>query len=313
MNTQILGQEEAIEICARALTHPTHLFFYGAHGMGKTSLAVDFLDSYALLHDITPRDPKYFLFLTADVDRGIHTIRAKLADFTRGAQNRPGVLRWVFLDDADSLPEVSQQALRRPMEQYNHLTCFIFATKSSECLIPALQSRCQPVRIYPVNLQNHMQTILDRMKYTITDEQVLHWLISTSLSSIAELQSKIQLLQWIAPENPTYEEARQICATHDYEKIIHLVRAICSHDVNEIYTQMSNLWQNGMSFEDILHAVHNTSDLYFVLDSKSQEHLYTFLVTGWAYHAQSRCSFLDLLCCLMDSGLLTPKPLSVAL
>ena len=161
MNTQILGQEEAIEICTRALTHPTHLFFYGAHGMGKTTLAADFLDTYARLNNIEPRDPNYFLFLTADVDRGIHTIRAKLADFTRGAQHRPGILRWVFLDDADSLPEVSQQALRRPMEQYNHLTCFIFATKSSECLIPALQSRCQPVRIYPVNLQNHMQTIYE--------------------------------------------------------------------------------------------------------------------------------------------------------
>jgi hypothetical protein len=66
---------------------------------------------------------------------------------------------------------------------------------------------------------------------------------------------------------------------------------------------LANLWQNGMSFEDILHAVQQTADLYFVLPSHAQERLYTFLVTGWAYHAQSRCSFLDLLCCSSDSGL----------
>jgi len=31
-----------------------------------------------------------------------------------------------------------------------------------------------------------------------------------------------------------------------------------------------------------------------------------FLVTGWSYHAQSRCSFLDILGCAMDVGLLDP-------
>jgi hypothetical protein len=304
MQTQIIAQDEAVQICEQALKQPTHMLLFGHHGLGKTTLAFDFLDSYARIHNIPLRDPDTFLLLTADQDRGIHTVRAKLADFTRGVPKQPGVVRWVLIDDADTLPEVSQQALRRPMEQYAHLTCFIFVAYSSECLIHALQSRCQPVRFIPVPIGIHINILLERMKYSIKNEDVKSWLSATSLSSIAEFIRMTEVLSWIAPTNPTVQDAKDICSTHDYDKILPLVRAICYNNPTELYHTLGVLWQNGMSFEDILHAVQQTADLYFVLDSTSQERLYRFLVTGWAYHAQSRCSFLDLLCCSADSGLL---------
>ena len=304
METKIIGQQDAVKICERALTHPTHLFFYGLHGFGKTTLAFDFFDNYAKLHGIELRDPDFFLFLTADQDRGIHTVRAKLADFVRGSVKKKGVTRWVLIDDADTLPEVSQQALRRPMEQYAHLTCFLFIANSSECLIHALQSRCQPVRFVPVPVMLYIDTLLNRLDYKIENESVRNWLGASSLSSVAEFNRMAEVLKWIAPESPTVQDAKEICSTHDYEKIIPLVRAISYNQSDNLYNTLANLWQNGMSFEDILHAVQQTADLYFVLPSESQERLYTFLVTGWAYHAQSRCSFLDLLCCSQDANLL---------
>lgn len=304
MQTQILAQDEALAICNKALDSPTHMFFYGLHGLGKTTLAFDFLDSYARKHGIDPRDPDFFLLLTADQDRGIHTVRAKLADFTKGLAKKPGVLRWVLIDDADTLPEVSQQALRRPMEQYAHLTCFLFIAHSSECLIHALQSRCQPVRFVPVPVMLHIDTILTRLNYTIKDTAVRSWLGAACLSSVAEMKMMAETLKWIAPDAPTVQDAKDICSTHDYDKILPLAKAICYNQPDNVYTHLGNLWQNGMSFEDILHAIQQTADLYLVLSSESQERLYTFLVTGWAYHAQSRCSFLDLLCCSADAGLL---------
>jgi DNA polymerase III delta prime subunit len=305
METQILGQDDAIEICERAIQSPTHMFFYGQHGMGKTALAMDFFDSFAKHHGIQPRDPDMFLLLTADQDRGIHTVRAKLADFTRGASKKPGVVRWVLIDDADTLPEVSQQALRRPMEQFAHLTCFLFIAHTSECLIHAIQSRCQPVRFIPVPVMIHIDTLLKRLDYKIKDTAVRNWLGAASLSSIAEFNRMAEVLKWIAPTNPTVQDAKEICSTHDYDKIIPLVRAISGKLPDKIYEHLAILWQNGMSFEDILHAIQQTADLYFVFPSDAQERLYTFLVTGWAYHAQSRCSFLDLLCCSKDAKLFT--------
>jgi DNA polymerase III delta prime subunit len=305
MQTRVLCQQEAIEICGRAIKTPTHMFFYGLHGMGKTTLALDFLDSYARHHKLETRDPDYFLLLTADQDRGIHTVRAKLADFVRGSVKKQGIVRWVLIDDADTLPEVSQQALRRPMEQYAHLTCFLFIANSSECLIHALQSRCQPVRFIPVPIMMYIDVLLKRIDYPINDEGVRNWLGAASLSSVAEFNKMAETLKWISPESPTIQDAKEICSTHDYDKIIPLVKAISFDQPEKLYEILGILWQNGMSFEDILHAIQQVADLYFVLPSKSQVRLYKFLVTGWAYHARSRCSFLDLLCCAQDAGLLT--------
>jgi len=305
MNTEIVAQDEAIEICTKALHTPTHLFMHGYNGLGKTTLAYDFLDSYAALHNIVPRDPDYFLCLTADQDRGIHTVRQKLSDFTRGSPKN-NIIRWVLIDDADTLPEVSQQALRRPMEQYSHLTCFLFIANSSECLIHALQSRCQPIRFVPVPIMLYIDLLLEKQNYDIKNDNVKSWLGAASLSSIAEFKRMSETLQWISPISPTVKDAKDICSTHDYDKIIPLVKAIAFHDPEELYKHIGNLWQNGMSFEDILHAIQQTADLYFVLPSEAQERIYIFLVTGWSYHAQSRCSFLDILGCAMDVGLLNP-------
>ena len=307
MQTSIIAQDEAINICNKALTNPTHLFMYGFNGLGKTTLAFDFLDSYAKLHDIEARDPDYFLCLTADKDRGIHTVRQRLADFTRGSAKKDGVIRWVLIDDADTLPEVSQQALRRPMETYVHLTCFLFIANSSECLIHALQSRCQPIQFVPIPLMLYIDAILEKMNYKITDEGVKSWLAAASLSSIAEFKRMAETLQWISPENPTIQDAKDICSTHDYDKVLPLVKAIAYNDPDELYKHIGILWQSGMSFEDILHAIQQTADLYLVLPSEAQERLYMFLVTGWSYHAQSRCSFLDILGCAMDVGLLDAR------
>jgi len=304
METSLLGQEEAIDICSKALKNPTHLFILGPHGIGKTTLAIDFLKSYAKMHDLDINDKDYFLHLTADQDRGIHTVRAKLADFIKSSLRNPSLRRWVFFDDVDSLPEVSQQALRRPMEQYAHLTCFIFASRSSESLIYALQSRCQPVYVQPVAIMMYATQIIESFNYEIKDERVLQWLIASSFSSVAEFKRMVQILQWIAPSNPSLTDVRKVCSTHDYEKIIPLVRALIEANNEEVYRNIGNLWQNGMSFEDILHAINYTTDLYFVLNSLQQERLYSFLVSGWSFYSQSRCSFLDLLCCAQDNGLL---------
>jgi DNA polymerase III delta prime subunit len=303
IETEIIGNEDVIGICNQALSYPTHLFFYGSHGSGKTTLAYDFIRAFAKKHKVDPNDKDIFLWLESDVDRGIHTIRAKLADFTRGAAKVKGVRRWIIIDDADTLPEVSQQALRRPMEQYAHLTCFLFIAKNSECLIHALQSRCQPVIFMPVSLHLAIDILLQRINYKIEDETIKNWIISSSFNSVAELKRSLQNLKFLS-DNPSLQDVKDICAAHNFNTLIPIITAINENNTLEVYKRFMYLWQDGMSFEDILHAIHMTMEMYFTLGPKIQNKLYTFLVTGWAYHAKSQCSFLDLLSCAYDAGLL---------
>jgi len=303
IETLILGQDDAVNICNRALENPTHLFMYGPHGSGKTALAKEFIASYAKKMNVNADDSELFLWLESNVDRGIHTIRAKLADFTRGAVKVKGVRRWIIIDDADTLPEVSQQALRRPMEQYAHLTCFIFIAKNSDCLIHALQSRCQPIIFMPIMLESVFETLCQRNNYIIDNQQIKDWLIASSFSSVAELNRFIINLKYITP-TPTLQNVKDLCAAHNFSTLIPIIKAIDENKTKDVFETLMYLWQNGMSFEDILHAIHMTMEMYFTLGSHIQDKLYTFLVTGWAYHAKSQCSFLDLLSCAYDAGLL---------
>ena len=132
METKIIGQDALLSTLNSIIDNPPHIYLTGPHGCGKTTVAKDFIRTYFLNHKVDPTDPNYIMELSSEKDRGMATVRTKLADFTREAPIVSGIYRWVLIDDADTLPVMSQQALRRPMEQYSHLTRFFFITSKPQ-------------------------------------------------------------------------------------------------------------------------------------------------------------------------------------
>ena len=139
MKTTLIGQEESVELLDKVLQDPPHLFFSGGYGSGKTTLLNEFLAAYFDAKKAKPTRES-ILWLSSEQDRGIHCVRQSVAEFVRHTSSTPGIYRWIVVDDADSLPIISQQALRRPMETHSHTR----ASFSAVVILQISSNRCAP-------------------------------------------------------------------------------------------------------------------------------------------------------------------------
>jgi DNA polymerase III delta prime subunit len=302
LDTSLVGMDAIVSQLEACIENPPHLFLVGFPGTGKTTLAKEFISAYFRHNNITKEEEKDYCYeISSHQDRGIHTFRQILNDHVRWIAPRKGVYRWIIIDDCDTLPAISQQALRRPMETYDHITRFLFISQNQESLVSPLQSRCHIILIEPSNERSLYDKIIERegLKKSDLTMEAYDELLSLSACSLMKFQSMIKMLHTLKVSDGTklidLNYIRRSFDPHIWGSMRDLLTMLITNDCENAQQQLFRIWELGYSFEDILFELEHTVIVMNIIDHKAWYNIQQFLIKSWIYHSQSRSSILDLM------------------
>ncbi|SEN71046.1 replication factor C small subunit [Halorientalis persicus] len=182
-----LPQSGVRESLWRAVDEPLNLVVHGPRGSGKTAavralarethadpdndfVEINVDDFFGMTKKEVSEDPRFSSFITPKRRR--ESSKADLINHVlkESASYSPvsGEYKTILLDNAESIREDFQQALRRVMEKYYETTQFVIATRQPSALIPPIRSRCFPV---PVRAPTHDETV-SVLQSVVEDEGV---------------------------------------------------------------------------------------------------------------------------------------------
>ena len=304
--TSLVGQESIWQECVNQFHIPSHIFITGSPGCGKTTLLRQLIQEYATLKK-RPRAHLWglestdeCLLLGPEHDRGIQTIRGQVSMFIRQMSAGEEIFRWVVIDDVDTFPHISQQALRRPMETYSHITRFLFIGTSEEDLIPALRSRCIHIPMNPVDTMTNKQAFLDHVdmphKDTFTDE-MWSWIVNIAGSNISDL---VRLLKLVRDVHTTFKQeftlksVMMLCSAPFYYDFLPLLTSMAQLNTIKSVKQLLHIWKKGYAYEDILESLQTINALFGSNTLHDIVLVHKFLINSWISYCKGNTSIISL-------------------
>ncbi|KDN48893.1 putative RFC2-DNA replication factor C, 41 kd subunit [Tilletiaria anomala UBC 951] len=183
----VAAQEHTVSVLRKTLlsTNLPHMLFYGPPGTGKTSTIL------ALARQLFGPElmKTRVLELNASDERGISVVREKIKNFAKLSVTQPKSgypcppYKIIILDEADSMTQDAQSALRRIMEQYSRITRFCLVCNYVTRIIEPLASRCSKFRFRMLSTSStkeRLHMIAREEKVEFDSDDVLDMLISTS-------------------------------------------------------------------------------------------------------------------------------------
>ena len=175
----------------------THYLFYGPPGTGKTSAIL------AIGREIFKEYfPTRVIEFNASDDRGINAVREKITNEAKkyvteiigedGTKIPP--YKIIILDEADSMTDEAQDALRVIIEQYSTVTRFCFICNYISKITDAIKSRCSA--IYFKKLSN--SCIIDKLnEIAIKESMILPKKILNTIIDVSngDMRKAIMILQ----------------------------------------------------------------------------------------------------------------------
>lgn len=241
------AQDNTIQILSRTLqsSNLPHMLFYGPPGTGKTSTIL------ALAKQLYGPElmKSRVLELNASDERGISIVRKKVKDFARQqlssaptytvmTEDKDGgegkMVRYrdkypcppfkiIVLDEADSMTQDAQSALRRTMETYSKMTRFCLVCNYVTRIIDPLASRCSKFRFKSLDQGNAVKRVEDiaRLEGVALDKGVSEELVRVAdgdlRKAITFLQSAARLVN--ATQGPPSRKRKRVIEDDGDEEV----------------------------------------------------------------------------------------------
>lgn len=194
------------------------------------------------------------LEMNASNDRGIDVVRNKIKMFAQKKVTlAQGKHKIIILDEADSMTNGAQQALRRTMEIYSKTTRFALACNQSDKIIEPIQSRCAILRygkLSSIQIMERLMEILEKENVKYTDDG-LEAIIFTSQGDMRQalnnLQSTYKGFGLVNSEN-----VFKVCDEPHPMLIKKMLNNCVKGDYDSAYTTIQHLWGLGYSADDVI-------------------------------------------------------------
>jgi replication factor C subunit 3/5 len=189
-----------------------NLLFYGPPGTGKTTTIINLVSLYQ--ERFNQKNKELMIHLNASDERGIDIIRSQINQFVNSKTMFTSGMKFVILDEVDSMTKNAQQALKYLLQNYSKTVRF--------CLIGNYISR----------IDEGLQTEFFKLKFNrLPEKDIIHFLNHISVSENLNLsEQKLNLIQKL------YK--------FDIRSMINFIQSNQNTDDDNINIIDDNTWEN---------------------------------------------------------------------